>query len=196
MYYTYIQPSWYLDDCLHHHGIKGQKWGVRRYQNYDGTITSKGKQKKGLTDKQKKILKTAAITGAAFAGVALAAYGGRTAFQYLGQSKIAKAEIMRFIKHQAMLEGSFYRKPSEGAIKANIRSETKNRFNLVRNGINPDSHSVDAKPSDYGFEKWERVGEASSYNSKNFDKFNNKGKAIKPLEENYDEWLKRMLGKK
>lgn len=196
MYYAYIRPSWYRADCLSHHGIKGQKWGVRRYQNYDGTLTSKGKQKKGLTDKQKKILKAAAITGAAFAGVALAAYGGRTAVQYFNQSKIAKAEIMRFIKHQAMLEGSFYRKPSEGAIKANVKSESKRRFNLVRKGINPDAHSVDAKPSDYGFSKWERIGEASSYNARNFDKFNNKGKAIKPLEENYDEWLKRMLGKK
>lgn len=27
---------------LYHHGVKGQKWGVRRYQNYDGTYTKKG----------------------------------------------------------------------------------------------------------------------------------------------------------
>ena len=30
---------------LYHHGIKGQRWGVRRYQNPDGTLTDLGKKK-------------------------------------------------------------------------------------------------------------------------------------------------------
>ena len=30
-------------DELMHHGIKGQKWGIRRYQNPDGTLTAQGK---------------------------------------------------------------------------------------------------------------------------------------------------------
>lgn len=30
---------------LAHHGVKGMKWGVRRYQNPDGSLTAKGKKR-------------------------------------------------------------------------------------------------------------------------------------------------------
>ena len=32
-------------NTLYHHGIKGQRWGVRRYQNEDGTLTDAGKKR-------------------------------------------------------------------------------------------------------------------------------------------------------
>ena len=31
-----------VNDELYHHGIKGQKWGIRRYQNEDGSLTPEG----------------------------------------------------------------------------------------------------------------------------------------------------------
>ena len=33
------------ENYLAHHGIKGQKWGVRRFQNPDGTRTAAGKKR-------------------------------------------------------------------------------------------------------------------------------------------------------
>lgn len=71
--------GYYVDKELYHHGIKGQRWGIRRFQNYDGTRIRKGSEpatspvaKKGLTDEQKKALKIAAGVTAGL----LVAYGG------------------------------------------------------------------------------------------------------------------------
>lgn len=30
---------------MYHHGVKGQKWGIRRYQNKDGSLTPEGKKR-------------------------------------------------------------------------------------------------------------------------------------------------------
>ena len=35
-------------DYLMHHGVKQQKWGIRRYQNEDGTLTALGRARLGL----------------------------------------------------------------------------------------------------------------------------------------------------
>lgn len=86
---------------LVHHGIKGQRWGVRRFQYEDGTRTPAGKarerngeqgsapsankssassgQKQGLTDAQKDMLKKVAVGVGVAAAAGLAAYG---AMQY------------------------------------------------------------------------------------------------------------------
>lgn len=37
--------SW--DESLCHHGIRGQKWGIRKYQNEDGSLTAAGQARYG-----------------------------------------------------------------------------------------------------------------------------------------------------
>lgn len=37
-----------MNNYLYHHGVLGQKWGVRRYQNADGSLTEAGKKHYGV----------------------------------------------------------------------------------------------------------------------------------------------------
>ena len=67
-----ILPSY--TDSLMHHGVKGMKWGVRRYQNRDGSYTSAGKKHRGISNSTKQNLKTAAKVGAGLAVVGGIAY--------------------------------------------------------------------------------------------------------------------------
>lgn len=41
----YVGSVMYNSDYLEHFGILGQKWGVRRFQNKDGTLTAAGKDR-------------------------------------------------------------------------------------------------------------------------------------------------------
>lgn len=107
----------YYGQELYHWGIKGQKWGLRRWQNSDGSLTPAGREhygygeaksrlkeakeeyKKAKSDyknsedyqKDKEKLIKAAKIGAAVAATALVAYGGYKLYQH-------KDEISTFIK--------------------------------------------------------------------------------------------------
>lgn len=57
-----------------HYGVKGMKWGIRRYQNEDGSLTFEGKKRKvTISDNQKKAARILGLI-AASALVSYSAY--------------------------------------------------------------------------------------------------------------------------
>ena len=95
---------------LSHHGIKGQRWGVRRFQNADGTLTEKGRKhyEKALAKEKRKQVSSdairgtlerqhpfavtgSAIAGAIAAGMSIAATGGASVAAIAAGSAISAA---------------------------------------------------------------------------------------------------------
>jgi hypothetical protein len=87
------------DYYISHHGIKGQKWGIRRYQNPDGTLTELGKKRYGTVENMKetrerskqRMIKIA--KGLGIAAVSVGAIAGAVALS--GPVKTAIAGILR-----------------------------------------------------------------------------------------------------
>lgn len=115
----YVKPK----DELYHHGIKGQKWGVRRFQNEDGSYTeagrkrygdyersgsSEGKSRKGLSNKQKKALKI----GAAVTASALVAVGGYALYKSGKLDKAVERGKLAYMAAKARWDN--YKGPVEG----------------------------------------------------------------------------------
>lgn len=94
---------------LEHHGILGMHWGVRRYQNKDGSLTPAGQARYNtgeLSDETRQNIKKAAAIGAAAIGTAAIGYAiyknPQKAKEYLGKAKNVSGKALNNIKNESI----------------------------------------------------------------------------------------------
>ena len=138
---------------LYHHGIKGQKWGVRRFQNEDGSLTTAGKARHGDPSqsysakqeykakrkaakqefkKERKDISSVRSTGAKIATNILAGpFANRTYNSVIASGgSVTKARIVTAVASAGnvighLLVSSYYASKRADAVAGNITDYTK-----------------------------------------------------------------------
>lgn len=90
------------DDYLQHYGIKGMHWGIRRFQNADGSLTSAGKKRYGSGEGTGSERKERIIDGRKIAkGAVMAASIAGAAYLYSKNRTAVNAVIKKMAKNTA-----------------------------------------------------------------------------------------------
>ena len=111
-----------MEDELYHFGVKGMKWGVRRYQNEDGTLTSLGKKREQMLSDRKIAKKNRTASNKANAEYSRREFeDAKTRLKLENQKKKSKRQLDLEKKY---IDQGFTK--DEAEIKAYNRAKTEN----------------------------------------------------------------------
>jgi len=158
---TYI----YKDE-LYHHGVKGQKWGIRRYQNEDGSYTEAGLKRRSSDaerhERRKVIARRVAIGAAIVGGTVLAIYGAKKLSECKNSPRLTNDLLKNLgiatFEPETFKPETFKPEGTEMIDRLKKQTETVHRANEVKSQIAKKALEEYNKPkekslSDFKFER-------------------------------------------
>lgn len=142
-----------MDDVLIHYGVLGMKWGVRRYQNKDGSLTSAGKKRysgdsdssSGVSDAKRRsanFAKAAKQASNVTSAVANSVKSSKNSDSTKKMKDMSDDDLMKANKRDA-LEAQY--KKNRGIEKGSQSSSVYDRVDKAMQGVSEAANNIQKK---------------------------------------------------